>query len=49
MHILQNKQKNKCVFAREIIPLIIMKKKMRMKNRSHRYDINKPKPRYSKS
>ena len=33
---LKNKQKNKCVCFHEIIPLIIMKMAMKMKNRSHR-------------
>ena len=47
-HILKNKQKSKCVCIHEIIQLTIMKMKMRMKNRSNRYDINRPKPRYSK-
>ena len=47
-NILQNKQKNKCVCIHEVIRLIIMKMKMKTKNRSHRYDINRPKPRYSK-
>ena len=42
-HILKNKQKSKCVCIHHIIQLIIMK----MKNRSPRYDINRPKPRYS--
>ena len=45
-HILKNKQKSKCVCVHEIIRLTIMK--MKIKNRSHRYDINRPKPRYSK-
>ena len=39
-HILENKQKNKCVCIHEIIGLTIMKMKMKMKNRSHRHDIN---------
>ena len=38
-NILKNKQKNKCVCFDEIIRLIIMKMEMKMKNRSHRYDI----------
>ena len=37
------------VFIHQIIELFIMKMKMEMKNRSHRYDINSPKPRYSKN
>ena len=41
-HILvKNKQKNKCVCFNEIIRLIIMKMEMKMKNTSHRYDINR--------
>ena len=39
-HILKIKQKNKCVYIHEIMQLIIMGIKMKMKNRSHRYDIN---------
>ena len=34
------------VCIREIIQVIIMKKKMKMKNRSHRYDKNRPKNRH---
>ena len=41
-HILKNKQKNKCVCIHEIIRLIIMK----MKNRSHRCDINRRRSRH---
>ena len=40
-HILKNKQKNKRVFIHEIIGLIIMKVKIKMKNRSHAYKINR--------
>ena len=36
-HILENRQKNKCV---SVTRLIKMKMKIKMKNRSHRYDIN---------
>ena len=47
-HILENRQKNKCVCIHEIIQLIIMK----MKIITHRYDINWPgsrhKQKYSK-
>ena len=43
-HILRNKQKNKYVCIHEIMRLIIMKMNMKMKNRSHRYNINKPRP-----
>ena len=42
-HIVKNKQKNMCVCFYEIIRLIIMKMEMQMKNRSHRYDIDRPK------
>ena len=35
-HILKNKQKNKCVCVDDIMRLT------KMKNRSHRYDINRP-------
>ena len=45
-HILKNKQKGKCVYIHEIIRLSIMKMKMKIKNISHKYDINRP--RYSK-
>ena len=41
-HILKNKQKNKCVCIHQIIQLIIMKMKVKMKNRSHRYDNKRP-------
>ena len=39
-HILKYKQKNKFVCTREIMRL--MKKKMTMKKRSHKHDINRP-------
>ena len=42
-YILKNKQKNKCDCILEIIRLIITKMKMKMKNTSDRYDINRPK------
>ena len=41
-HILKNKQTIKCVCIHEIIWLIIMNMKKKMKNISHRYDINRP-------
>ena len=47
-YILKNKQKDKCVCIHETIRLIVMKMKMKMENRSHICDINRPKPRYSK-
>ena len=40
----KNKQIKKCVFIQEIIRLIMIKIKMKMKNSSHRYDINRPAP-----
>ena len=42
-HTLKNKQKNMCVCIHQIIRVIMMKIRMKMKNRSHRYDINRPK------
>ena len=39
-HTLKNKQKNKCVCFHEILRLITMKVEMKMKSKSHRYDIN---------
>ena len=45
-HYLKNKQKSECVCIHQIVRVTIMK--MRMKNRSHRYDINRPEPRYTK-
>ena len=47
-HILKNKQKNKFVCIHKIIRLIIMKMKMKLKNRSHRYDINRPRSRHGR-
>ena len=43
--ILKNKQKNKRVCIHEIIQLITTKMKMKLKNRSYRYDINRPRSR----
>ena len=44
--ILKYKEKNKCVCIHEIIwKSITMKMKMNMKNRSHRYDINRTRSR----
>ena len=45
-YILKNNQKNKCICIHEIIRLIIIKMKMKMKNRSHRYGINRPSSRH---
>ena len=39
-HIPKNKQRNKCACIQMTIRLILMKLKMEMKNRSHRYDLN---------
>ena len=40
-HVLKTKQKNMYVCIHEITRLIIMKMKIKMKNRSQRYDINR--------
>ena len=40
------KQKSMYVCVHEIIRVIMMKTKMNMKNRSHRYGINRPKSRH---
>ena len=45
-HNVKNRQKSKRVFIHEITRLIIMKTKMKMKNRPHRYDISRPWPRH---
>ena len=45
-HFLENKQKNKCVCTYDIIRLIIMKMKIKMKKRFHRHDINTPRSRH---
>ena len=45
-YIVKNKQRNNSVCNHEIIQLIIMKMKMEIKDRSHRYDINRPRSRY---
>ena len=45
-HILKNKQKNKHVCIREIMQLIIMKMKTKMKIDSHKYGINRSRCRY---
>ena len=47
-HILKNKQKNKFVIIHEIMRLIIKKTKMKMKNGSYRYDINRPRSRHGR-
>ena len=44
-HILKDKQKSNCVCIYEIIQLIIKNMKMEVKNRSHRYDKNRPRSR----
>ena len=38
--------KNKCVCFNEVIRLMTMKTRLEMKHRSHRYDINRPRPRH---
>ena len=45
-NILKSKQKNKCVYIHEFIWLNIMKMKMKINNRLHIYDINRPRSRY---
>ena len=40
----KNVQINKCVYFNEITLLIVMQ--MKMKNRLHRYDLNRPRPRH---
>ena len=45
-YILKNKQRNMCICIHELIRLIIMKINMKMKNRSHRYHINRPSSRH---
>ena len=47
-HILKNKQNDKYVCIHEIIRLIIKKMKMKMKNGSYRYDINRPRSRHGR-
>ena len=44
-HILKTTQKNKYVCIHEVIRLIIMKMKIKMRNRSHRYHISRPRSR----
>ena len=44
-HILKSLQKNKYVSIYETMRLIIMKIKIKMKNRSNRYDISRPRSR----
>ena len=45
-YILKNKQKKECAYVHKIIRLITMKMKMKIKNRSHRYGINRPRSRH---
>ena len=47
-HTLKINKNNKYVCIHGIIRLIMMKMEMKMKNRSHRYETNRPKPRHSK-
>ena len=44
--ILKNLQKNKYFYLNEVISLMKMKMRLKMKNRSQRYDINRPLPRH---
>ena len=41
-HVLKNEQKNMCVDINEIMRLIMIKRVDEPKNRSHRYDIKRP-------
>ena len=43
---LKNVQKNKCVGYNEVIWLMTMKMRLKMKNRSYRSDISRAKPRH---
>ena len=45
-HILKNKQKNTCLCIHEIMLLIITKMKTKMRNSSHRQDINSSRSRH---
>ena len=45
-YIIKNKQKNKCVCIHKNIRLIIMKIKMKKKNRLNKYNINRPRSRH---
>ena len=44
--ILKNKQKNKCFCIHEVIRLVVMKMKRKMKNISHSYDIYRSRSRH---
>ena len=44
--ILKNRLSNKCVSIHEIIRLIMMKTKLKMKKRSLKYEVNGPRPRH---
>ena len=46
VHILKNKQKNKCACINVIIRLIILEMKIKMENRKHSYDINRTRSRH---
>ena len=48
-HVLKNKQKNTQVCIHEIMQLIKLKMELKMKNRSHRYDINRLRSRHGLS
>ena len=47
-HILKSKRKSKCVCIHEIRQLNIMKMTMKMKKRSRRFDINRPRCRHGR-
>ena len=38
----KKRTKNKCVYFNEVIPLMAKKVRLKMKSRSYRYDINRP-------
>ena len=42
----KKKSKYKCVCFNDVIRLMAMKVRLKMKNRSKRYDINRPRPRH---
>ena len=46
VHILKNEKKNKYIYINEIIRLILINMNIKMKNRSHRYEINRPRSRH---
>ena len=45
-HILKNKQNNKCGCFHEIVRSVLIKMEMKMKNKSHISNVNRPRPRH---